>query len=55
MSCEPHLDRFLTPELRAMEDSGDSVEGNLPGDPQLPLDQIPHLVLSGIRIFILLI
>ena len=38
-----HLDRFLPPELRAVEHPAHAVEGNVPRDAQLALDQLPHL------------
>ena len=47
------LYRFVSPELRAVEHSADSVEWNFPSYSQLPLDQVTHLLLSGVGILIL--
>ena len=47
------LYRFVSPELRAVEHSADSVEWNFPSYSQLPLDQVTHLLLCSVGILIL--
>ena len=49
------LYRFVSPELGSVEHSAHSVEWNFPSYSQLPLDQIPHLLLSGVGVLVLLI